>query len=41
MKPELAYLDVLSDEMDKEFVPTLDTLVLPTRVADIKRSYWK
>ena len=38
MKPELAYLDVLSDEMDKEFVPTLDTLVLPTRVADIKKA---
>jgi len=36
MKPELAYLDVLSEEMPKEFIPTLDTLVLPTRVADIK-----
>ena len=36
MKPELAYLDVLSEDMPKEFIPTLDTLVLPTRVADIK-----
>ena len=38
MKPELAYLDVLSEEMPKDFVPTLDTLVLPTRVADIKKA---
>ena len=31
MKPELAYLDVLSEEMPKEFIPTLDTLVLPKK----------
>ena len=38
MKPELAYLDVLSEEIDREFLPTLDTLVLPKRIANIKDS---
>ena len=38
MKPELAYLDVLSEEMPKEFIPTLDTLVLPKRIPDIKKA---
>ena len=38
MKPELAYLDVLSEEMPKEFIPTLDTLVLPKRIPDIAKA---